>query len=148
MKNFIKLTATSLIFFFLLSVNANAQNSYVNYLYNSSPSLQASRQLAGQVDGWFKDMDKAIADYQRKYPNGNPQAEARGRAFISGMQGAYQIQENASIERRKAQLKRRYTDIYNKAKSWRDYYWSRGYYQDARKMEKVMNTYNPKKYKW
>lgn len=117
--------------------------NYLNYLYGSSPSLQASRQLAGQVDGWFREMDQAVQEYQRKYPNGNPQAEARGRQFLMGMQGAYQIQENASYQRRKTQLQRRYRDTYNNAKAWRDYYQSKGYDESARKMEAIMEAYDP-----
>lgn len=134
--------------FFFLGLNTlQAQTPYLNYLYNTSPSLTASRQLAQQVDGWFQEMDQAAVEYKRKYPNGNPQAEARGMAFITGMQQAYQIQEDASHERRKAQLRRRYTDTYNNALAWRNYYQSYGYYYEAEKMQQVMNAYDPKKIK-
>lgn len=143
MKKQFRLLNLCLILSFASTEIILAQSSYVDYLYNSSPSLSASRDLAGQVDGWFQDMDQAVADYKRKYPNGNPQAEARGRAYLSGMQQAYQIQEKASQERQKEALRRRYQDVYNKAKSWRDYYWSYGYYKEARKMQRVMDEYDP-----
>ena len=132
----------------LVSLTAlKAQTSYVEYLRQSSPSLSASYQLSQQVDGWFKEIDQAVADYNRKYPNGNPEAEARGRAYLMGMQGAYQVQQDASIERRRIQLKRAYTDTYNKAKAWRDYYYRHGAYQQARQMQQVMDNYNPTQFR-
>ncbi|MEM7370030.1 MAG: hypothetical protein AAF587_15595 [Bacteroidota bacterium] len=145
MTRFILLTA--ICSFSLGIATLQAQTPYLNYLYNSSPSLTASRQLAQQVDGWFQDMDRAVVEYKRKNPNGNPEAEARGRAYLSGIQQAYQIQEDASYERRKAELRRRYTDTYNNARAWRNYYQSYGYYYEAEKMQQVMNAYNPKQFK-
>lgn len=126
---------------------AAEEQSYLDQIYSTSPSLKASRELGQQVDGWFEEMERDAEEYRRKYPNGNPEAEARGRDFIMGMMGAYQIQEDASHERRKTQLNRRYKDTYNKARSARDYYWSRGNHKKAREMQRVMDQYNPRNFK-
>ena len=143
MKSIIQITCLALFVCFSSANSLQAQTPYLDYLYNSSPSLQASRNLAGEVNGWFQDMDNAVQEYKRKYPNGNPEAEARGRAYLMGLQGAYQAQEDASHKRRSKQLKRLYTDVYNKAKIWKDYYWSVGNYKAYNHMQSIMETYDP-----
>lgn len=143
MKTIAKVFIISLFVFSINQLFAQDYN-YANYLKRSSPAIQASEQLASQVDGWFKDIEKAGRDYQKKYPNGNAAAESRGRAYLNGLQGAYNYQQKRSNQRRKEALNRKYREYYRNAKYSRDYYINQGNYHKAKYYQHQMNIYQVK----